>query len=76
MTTWPCVLFVLCLFVILVVCHFGFEGRALVLIAPIPGHCLTFYPLYSFTFLWLINVFFYTVYSTIHIAFYMRRGAW
>ena len=32
----------LCLFVALVVSHFGFEGRNLVLIASVPGHCLTF----------------------------------
>ena len=29
----------LCLFVALVVSHFGFEGRTLVLIASVPGHC-------------------------------------
>ena len=28
--------------VILVICHFGFEGGALVLIASVPGHCLHF----------------------------------
>ena len=27
-------------FVTLVVSHFGFDGRALVLIASVPGHCL------------------------------------
>ena len=32
------VLAVLCLFVTLVVSHFGFEGRTLVLIAPVPSH--------------------------------------
>ena len=36
------VLFVLYLFVILVVSHFGFEGGTFVLIAPVPGHCLPF----------------------------------
>ena len=35
-------LFLLCRFVILVVSHFGFEGRTLVLITPVPGHCLPF----------------------------------
>ena len=30
----------LCIFVALVVSHFGFEGKPLVLIALIPGHCL------------------------------------
>ena len=35
----PCVLFVLCLFVILVDSHFGFEGKTLVMIAPVPDHC-------------------------------------
>ena len=30
----------LCLFVALVVSHIGFEGRTLVLIASVPGHCL------------------------------------
>ena len=34
----PHVLFVLCLFVILVVSHFYFEGRIFVVIAPVPGH--------------------------------------
>ena len=33
---------VLCLFVILVVSHFGCGSRALVLIAQVPGHCLPF----------------------------------
>ena len=32
----------LCLFVSLVVSHFGFEGRTLDLIASVPGHCLPF----------------------------------
>ena len=32
----------LCLFVALVVSHFGFEGRNLVLIVSVPGHCLPF----------------------------------
>ena len=32
----------LCIFVALVVSHFGFEGRTLVLIASVPGHCLPF----------------------------------
>ena len=31
---------VLCLFVILVVSYFGFEGGTLILIAPVPDHCL------------------------------------
>ena len=34
---------VLCLFVILVISHFGFDGRTLVLFSPVPGHCLPFY---------------------------------
>ena len=38
----PCVLFLLCLFVALVVSHFVFEGRNLVLIVSVPGHCLLF----------------------------------
>ena len=36
------VLFVLCLFVILVVSHFGFKCGTLVLAASVPGHCLPF----------------------------------
>ena len=32
----------LCLSVALDVSHFGFEGRTLVLIASVPGHCLPF----------------------------------
>ena len=34
--------FLLCLFAVLVVSHFGFDGRTLVLIAPVPGQCLPF----------------------------------
>ena len=30
------------LIVMLVICHFGFEGGTLVLIASVPGHCLSF----------------------------------
>ena len=37
----------LCLFVALVVSHLGFEGRTLVLIASVPGHCLPFTYFYS-----------------------------
>ena len=33
----------------LVISHFGFEGKTLVLIAPVPGHCFSFY-LSSFPF--------------------------
>ena len=33
---------VLCLFVILVVSHFGFKGGSLVLIAPVSGNYLSF----------------------------------
>ena len=40
--------FSLCLFDILVGFHFGFEGRTLALIAPLPGHCLRF-PFYLLT---------------------------
>ena len=32
----------LCLFVALIVSHFGFDGRSLVLIASVPCHCLLF----------------------------------
>ena len=35
----PFVLVVLCLFVILVIFHFGFEGG--ILFVPIPDHCVT-----------------------------------
>ena len=34
--------------VILVVSHFGFEGGTLVLIASVPGHCLSFTCLLAF----------------------------
>ena len=37
---WPYILFVLCLFVILVVSHIGFEGGNWLLIPQVPGHCL------------------------------------
>ena len=36
------VFFELCLLVILLISHFGFEGETLVLVAPVPGHCLPF----------------------------------
>ena len=36
------VLSLLCLFIALVVSHFGFEGRTMALIASFPGHCLPF----------------------------------
>ena len=36
------ILFVLCLFVVLVVFYSGFGGGTLVLIASVPGHGLTF----------------------------------
>ena len=36
----PNVLFVLCLFVVLVVSDFDFHGGTLYLIASVPGHCL------------------------------------
>ena len=36
------VLFILCLFIILDVFHFDFEGGTLVLIAPVPGYWLPF----------------------------------
>ena len=38
----PYALFALFLFVTLVVSHFGFNGGTMVLIAPVPGHCLPF----------------------------------
>ena len=34
--------FVFFLNVVLVISHFAFEGGTLVLIAPVPGHCLHF----------------------------------
>ena len=34
------VLFVLCLYVVLVLSHFGFEDRILVLVVPVPSHHL------------------------------------
>ena len=36
-------LFVLCIFVIVVIFPFRFEGNTLVLIATVPGHCLLLY---------------------------------
>ena len=36
------VLFVSCLFVVLVISHFSFEDRMLVLVVPVSGHCLHF----------------------------------
>ena len=38
----PYILFVLCLFVILTVSYFSYEDGTVVLIAPVPGHCLPF----------------------------------
>ena len=37
-----CMFSVFELIVILVISHFGFEGRTLGLIASVPGHCLSF----------------------------------
>ena len=31
------------MFVVLVIFHFGFDDRILVLVVPVPGHCLSFY---------------------------------
>ena len=39
----PCFLSALCLFLILVISHLGFEGKTLVLIATDPVHCVPFY---------------------------------
>ena len=39
---WPYVLFVFCLFVILVISRFGFKGWIGVLIASVPGLCILF----------------------------------
>ena len=36
----PYVPHVICIFVILVMSHFGFEGRIFVLVVPPSGHCL------------------------------------
>ena len=33
---------------ILFISHFGLEGETLVLIAPVPGHCLPFYFLFIY----------------------------
>ena len=38
----PCVLLVVCLFVVLVIFQFPFEGKTLVLITPVPDHCYFF----------------------------------
>ena len=37
---WPCVLIGFCLFVILVISRFGFEGGSGFSIASVPVHCL------------------------------------
>ena len=37
--SWPFFLIVFCLFVVLVISHFGFEGGICFLIAPVPVHC-------------------------------------
>ena len=42
------VLFVLCLFVILVISSFGFEGGTLGLIASFSGHCLHFLYIFKY----------------------------
>ena len=41
-TLLPHFVFVICLFVVLVISRFGFDDRLLVLIVPVPGHCLPF----------------------------------
>ena len=38
----PCILIAICLFVTLVILHFGFGGRYLVLNVPFPDHYLSF----------------------------------
>ena len=38
------VFFVSCLFVVLFITHFGFEDMILVLVFPVPGHCLLSIP--------------------------------
>ena len=49
---WPFALIVFCLFVIVVISHFGFESRICLLIAPVPVHCflITFVGLSCHTF--------------------------
>ena len=45
---WSCslgslyVLLIICLCIILVISHFGFEGKNLILIAAVPEHCQAF----------------------------------
>ena len=58
LTLSPCVLFVLCLFVISVDAHFGFEGKTLVMIAPVPDQCNFFsyrQTLFAIIFLHIFN---------------------
>ena len=40
--SFNCMFSLLCLFVALVDSNFGFEGRTMILIASVPGHCLSF----------------------------------
>ena len=71
---WPYVIFVICIFVILVVLfHFGFEGRIqLVLIVHVRGHCstLTFYltPVPSAGTGFKPSIYCLYIYSTYHVV--------
>ena len=44
---WPYVLIVFCLFAIIVISRFGFEGWVWFLIVPVPVHCLLVSSMYA-----------------------------
>ena len=67
----PCVLLVLCLFVVLVDFQIHFKGKTLVLITPVSDHCYFFS--YSQTFLAILLVY---IYNKFCICSVMLRIFW
>ena len=56
----PCVLLVLCLFVVLVDFQFRFEGKTLIINTPVPDHCYFFsysQTLFANVFVYIFNKF-------------------
>ena len=62
--------------VILVIIHFGFEGRTLVLIAQVSGHCLPLPKVEKaayFLFLYLLNTQLVSILSTFNDLTYLEQ---
>ena len=67
----PCVLLVLCLFVILVDFQFRFEGNTLVLITPVPDRCYFFSYIQTLFAILLVYIF-----NNFSISSFMLRIFW